>query len=84
MGDLPPWTCPAIDRLALGVRKHFPEPEKTEALIALESLRAAHVQLRRAAGGKHPEIESAEIQRLNRRIQRLFSRLKKKLEAEES
>jgi hypothetical protein len=69
--DLPGWTCPGIDRLAETIRRHVPEPERTDSLIRLEALRVSHVQLRAAASRQDPARTAAEVARLEARIARL-------------
>ena len=75
MSDLPGWTCPAIDRVITAARRHIPEPELTDVLICLESLRVSHVMLRAAAAGRAPERAAAEVVRLDQRIEQLLRRL---------
>lgn len=67
--SLPGWTCPALDRLAATLRRHVPEPERSEALAEVERLRLAHIRLRAAAHGTTPPPE--EVERIEVRIRHL-------------
>lgn len=69
---LPGWTCPALDRLAASIRRHVPPgDEQLDALIAIEGLRVAHVQLRAIASRASPDRTAAEVARLQERIDEL-------------
>lgn len=69
--DLPGWTCPALDRLSETVRRHVPDPERTDSLIRIEGLRVAHVQLRALANRASPDRAAAEVARLEQRVRAL-------------
>lgn len=70
--DLPGWTCPLLDALAETVRRHVPAgDEQLDALIRIEALRVAHVQLRVAASRANPRKAEREVARLEERIAKL-------------
>ncbi|NOT72476.1 MAG: hypothetical protein HOP09_14740 [Hyphomicrobium sp.] len=73
--ELPGWTCPAIDRVIAAARRHIPEPELTDVLICLESLRVSHVAFRSIASGRNSTRAAGEVERLDRRVEQLLRRL---------
>lgn len=66
---MPGWTCPGLDRLAATIRRHVPEPERSEALAEVERQRLANVRLRAAAYGSTPSPD--EVERIEVRIRHL-------------
>ncbi len=66
---LPGWTCPALDRLGELIAAHVPEPERTDALLMIEALRVAHVQLRHVASREDTKRAARAVALLEARIE---------------
>lgn len=63
------FTCPDLDQLALTLRAHVPDPELTRALIRVERVRLANVQLRAAASGPLSKTRAASVRVETSRIE---------------
>lgn len=66
---LPGWTCPILDRLGELIESHVPEPERTDALIMIEALRVAHVQLRHVASREDTKRAARAVALLESRFE---------------
>lgn len=73
----PGWTCPDIDQLAITIRAHVPPELQAAALVRLERVRLANIQLRAAAA---PTLSSrarakvaVEVSRVEDRIAKLVA-----------
>jgi hypothetical protein len=71
---LPAYTCATLDRLASLVVEHVPEPDRTDALILIESLRVSHVWLRHIA-------QREDTKRAARAVEQLAARIETKIAA---
>jgi hypothetical protein len=65
-----PWTCPAIDRLLRLARRHLPEPDRSAAVLDLETLRAHHILLRAAAADCDPQGLRPVLDRIGQALAR--------------
>lgn len=72
---LPPYTCPSLDHLASLIEEYVPEPERTDALILIESVRWAHVHLRHVAQREDTKRAARAVAHLSERIESTIAAL---------